>query len=147
MYLIGLANTGNQTVQTEGVINIGDVYRRYCRRNSCGTRVFDVNGTGVTLNWSGIYHITATFVVSASNAGDITIQAFENGAPVPLAIATTTITTPDTEFATVVIDYYTILNEAVVLGVDSTTSKSITFENVGDEANFTNVVVNVTKEA
>jgi len=147
MYLIGLANTGSQTVQPEGVINIGDVYRRYCRRNCCGTRVFDVTGAGVTLNWSGIYHITATFELTAPEAGNVTVQAFENGAPVPLAVASTTITTADTETRTLIIDYFTILNEAVVLGVDSTTAKSITFENVGDAATFTNVVVNIEKEA
>lgn len=146
MYLIGLANTGSQTVATDGVINIGDVYRRYCRRNRCGTRVFDVNGVGVTLNWAGIYHITATFEVSAPAAGNVTIQAFENGAPVPLAVGSTTITTPTTEVATIVVDYFTLLDDTLVLGMDSTTAKSITFENVGDDAIITNVVVNIEKE-
>ena len=40
-YLIGLQDLATQTVLADGVIGIGDVYRRYCRKNRCGTRVFD----------------------------------------------------------------------------------------------------------
>lgn len=147
MYLIGLNNPTTQTVLEGGLIQLGNVYRRYCRRNSCGARVFDATSTGVTLNWDGIYHVTATLVGAGTEAGDVTVQLFENGVPVTGIVSTQTITTPDTEFRTFVIDYLVLVDNSCVLGVNSTVAKTITLENVGVGATFTSVVLNIEKEA
>lgn len=147
LYLIGLKDFATQTVLTGGLIQLGDVYRRYCRKNRCGTRVFDNTNTGVTLNWDGIYHITATLVGTGTEAGDVTVQLFDNGIPVTGAVSTQTITTPDTEFRTFVIDYFVLVDSACVLGCNSTVARTITLENTGVGATFTSVVLNIEKEA
>lgn len=144
-YLIGLQDLASQTVLANGVIAIGDVYRRYCRKNSCGTRVYDNTSTGVTLNWNGIYKVTATLVGTGTEAGDVTVQLFSNGIAVPSAISTQTITTPDTEFRTFVIDKFILVNNAEVLGVNNTLAQTLTLENTGVGATFTNVTFDVVK--
>lgn len=147
LYLLGTKTPATQTVLADGVISVGDVYRRYCRKNSCGTKVFDVTSTGITLQWDGMYHITATLVGTGTEAGDVTVQLFENGVPVTGAVSTQTITTPTTEFRTFVIDYFVLVDKACVLGCNSTVAKTITLENVGVGATFTSVVVDIEKEA
>lgn len=147
MYLIGLKDFATQNVLTGGLIQLGDVYRRYCRKNNCGTKVFDNTNTGVTLQWDGIYHITATLVGTGTEAGEVAVQLYENGVPVTGAVSTQTITTPDTEFRTFVIDYFVLVDNACVLGVNSTIAKTITLENVGVGATYTSVVLNIEKEA
>ena len=147
LYLIGVKDVASQTVLADGIITLGDVYRRYCRKNSCGTKVFDNTSTGITLGWDGMYHITATLVGTGTEAGDVTVQLFENGTPVTGAVSTQTITTPETEFRTFYIDYFVLVDNACVLGCNSTVAKTITLENVGVGATFTSVVVNIEKEA
>lgn len=144
-YLIGLQDLATQTVLADGVIALGDVYRRYCRKNNCGTRVYDNTSTGVTLNWNGIYRVTATLVGTGTEAGDVTVQLFSNGFPVPGAISTETITTPDTEFRTFVIEKFILVNNAEVLGCNSTLAQTLTLENTGVGATFTNVTFDVVK--
>ena len=144
-YLIGLQDTATQTVLANGLIQVGDVYRRYCRKNRCGTRVYDNTSTGVTLNWSGVYKVTATLVGTGTEAGDVTVQLFANGQPILGAISTETITTPDTEFRTFVIDRFVLVNDAEVLGFNNTLATTLTLENTGVEATFTNVVLDIVK--
>ena len=43
--LIGIKNTTSQTVPALGAINIGSVYRRYCKKNQCGFRTFEADTT------------------------------------------------------------------------------------------------------
>ena len=106
MLLIGVKNTGTQTVLADGLVNIGSVYRKYCKKNACGFPAFTRTANDISLNHSGIYHLTATFVVSAPAAGDVTVQLLVNGEVVDGVFATETITTATTEFRTMVIDYY-----------------------------------------
>lgn len=146
--LLGVQNIGTQTVLADGVINIGSVYRKYCKKNNCGVPTFSRTSNDISLQQSGIYHITATFVGTAETAGDVTIQMFINGVPVAGAITTETITTATTEFRTFVIDYYVLVDDDCILGRNSTVANTISFVNVSEDidATFTNVVVNVTKE-
>ncbi len=144
-FLIGIQDIASQTVLTDSVIAIGDVYRRYCRKNRCGTKVFDNTSTGVTLQWSGVYKVTATLVGTGTEAGDVTVQLFSNGLPVPGAISTQTITTPDTEFRTFVIDKFILVNNSEVLGYNNTLAQTLTLENTGVGATFTNVVLDIVK--
>ena len=144
MLLIGTKNFTSQDVIANGIINLGAVYRRYCRRIN-GVRTFDFDGNNVVLQQSGMYHITVTAVASGAEAGDITLTLFENGVAVPGIFSTQTITTPDTELRTLVIDYYALVDSTCVLGNSAVVQKAITLVNTGVEATYSNIVVNVEK--
>ena len=146
MYLIGTKNATTQTVLTDGLINIGNVYRKYCKRLSNGAKLFDNNSNSITVNGQGIYHITVTLVGSGTAAGDVTVQLLENETAIDGALSTQTITTADTEIRTFVIDYYMLVDSACLLGCSSTVAKTISLENTGVGATFTSVIVNVDKE-
>ena len=145
MLLIGVKNTGTQTVLADGVINIGSIYRKYCKKNACGFPAFARTANDISLQHSGIYHLTATFVASAPAAGDVTVQLLVNGEVVDGAFATETITTATTEFRTMVIDYYVLVDKDCILNTESTVAQTISFQNTGVDATFTSVVVNVDK--
>ena len=145
MLLIGVKNTGTQTVLADGIVNIGSVYRRYCKKNDCGVPAFARTANDISLQHSGIYHLTATFVASAPAAGDVTVQLLVNGEVVDGVFATETITTATTEFRTMVIDYYVLVDKDCILNTESTVAQTISFQNTGVDATFTSVVVNVDK--
>lgn len=144
MLLIGTRNTTTQDVLPNGNVELGSVYRRYCKKIN-GTRTFDFIGEDVILQQNGIYHITVTAVVSASAAGNVTLSLYENGVAAPGAFSTETITTPDTELRTLVIDYYALVDTTCVLGCNSTLAKEISLVNTGIEATYTSVTMNVEK--
>ena len=148
MLLIGTKNVGTQTVLADGTINLGSVYRKYCKKNACGVTTFSRTANDITLQQSGIYHITAVLVGTGETAGDVTVQLLENGEVVDGAVSTQTITTATTEFRTFVIDYYVLVDCENILGRNSTVAKTISLTNASDaiDATFTSVVVNVTKE-
>lgn len=143
--LVGIKNTTSQSVPALGTINLGSVYRRYCKKNNCGIKTFDVNSTSVTLQQQGIYHITATLVASAPAAGNVSVQLLVNDTAVSGAFSTETITTASTEFRTLVIDYYVLVDDVMLLGNPSTTTNVISLQNTGVAATFTSVVLNVEK--
>lgn len=146
MLLLGTKNFGTQTVLADGIINLGSVYRKYCKKNSCGITTFSRTSQDITLNQSGIYHVTATLVGSGSAAGVVTVQLFENGEAIDGAFSSETITTAETELRTFVIDYYILVDSDCVLGREATLAKTISLVNTGIAATFTSVIVNVTKE-
>lgn len=143
--LLGVKNTTPQSVIALGTIDLGSVYRRYCKKNSCGIRTFDSTSQSISLQQQGIYHVTATLVGTGTIAGDVTVQLLVNSEPVLGAFSTETITTPTTELRTFVIDSYILVDEACLLGTSSTIAKTISLQNTGVEATFTSVVVNVEK--
>lgn len=143
--ILGLKNTTSQTVLANGLINLGSAYRRYCRRTTNGLPTFASNGTSVTLNGSGIYHITTTLVGTGTAAGVLTAQLYENGVAIPGAISSSTITTANTELRTLVIDYYIKVDSECILGNWSVNPKTLTLVNTGVEATYTNVLFNVDK--
>ena len=145
MLLLGVKNIGTQTVLTDGIVNIGSVYRKYCKKNACCVTAFSRTANDISLQHSGIYHLTATFVASAPAAGTVTVQLVVNGEPVDGAFASETITTATTELRTMVIDYYVLVDKDCVLNTESTIAQTISFENTGDDATFTSVIVNVDK--
>ena len=144
MLLLGTRNFASQDVVTNGIVQLGNVYRRYCRRIN-GTRTFEFDNSDIILQQSGIYHITVTAVGSGADAGTLALQLYENGVPVPGAFSNETITTPDTELRTLTIDYFALVDSACVLGCSSTVAKAISLVNTGVEATYTSIVVNVEK--
>ena len=145
MLLLGVKNVGTQTVLTDGIVNIGSVYRKYCKKNACGVTAFARTANDISFQHSGIYHLTATFVASAPTAGVVTVQLFVNGEAVDGAFSSETITTATTELRTMVIDYYVLVDKDCVLNTESTLAQTVSFVNTGDDATFTSVVVNVDK--
>lgn len=143
--LIGIKNTTSQTVPVLGTINLGSVYRRYCKKNQCGVKTFDATVTSVALQQQGIYHITATLVASAPAAGDVTVQLLINDTTIPGAFSTETITTATTEFRTLVVDYYALVDDINLLGNNTTAIDTISLQNTGVEATFTSVILNIDK--
>ena len=144
MLLLGTRNFASQDVVTNGIVQLGNVYRRYCKRIN-GTRTFEFDNSDIILQQSGIYHITVTAVGSGADAGTLALQLYENGLPVPGAFSNETITTPDTELRTLTIDYFALVDSACVLGCSSTVAKAISLVNTGVEATYTSIVVNVEK--
>lgn len=142
--LLGTKNFASQDVVTNGIVQLGNVYRRYCKRVN-GTRTFEFDNSDIILQQSGIYHITVTAVGSGDEAGTLAIQLYENGNAVPGAFSNETITTPETELRTLTIDYFVLVDSACVLGCSSTLAKAISVVNTGVAATFTSVVVNVEK--
>ncbi len=142
--LLGTRNFASQEVLTNGIVQLGNVYRRYCKRIN-GTRTFEFDNSDIILQQSGIYHITITAVGSGAEAGTLALQLYENGIPVPGAFSNETITTPDTELRTLTIDYFALVDSTCVLGCNSTIAKAISLVNTGVEATYTSVVINVEK--
>lgn len=147
MLLLGTKNIGTQTVLPDGIINIGSVYRKFCKKNRCGVTAFSRTANDISLQHSGIYHITATLVGSGDVAGDITVQLYVNGEVVDGAFSTQTITTPDTELRTFVVDYFVLVDKDCILGNESTLAQTISLVNTSATvtATFTSVVLNVEK--
>ena len=146
MFILGLKNTGSQTVLSTANISIGNVYRKFCKANRCGVGAFTVTSNGVTLNHEGIYHITATLVGTGETAGNVIVQLAENGELITGALSNETITTATSEFRTFVIDYFIKVDRDCVLGFNSTEAKSISLVNSGAvDATFTSVVMNIEK--
>lgn len=144
-YLLGSKNVSTQTVVTNGIVNLGEIYRKYCKKNQCGVTVFSANGESVALQHNGIYHITATITFTAPTAGNVIFQLAENGSVIPGAIATETITTATTEVKTTIIDYFILVDKTCILGVPTTLVKNISILNSGVGATISNVVFNVEK--
>lgn len=145
MFILGTKNIGTQTVLADGIVNIGSVYRRYCKKNTCGIPAFSRTANDISLQHEGIYHITATLVGSGDVAGVVTVQLSINGSLVDGAFASETITTADTELRTFVIDYYILVDKDCILGAESTISQTVSLVNTGVDATFSSVIVNVDK--
>lgn len=145
--ILGLKNTTTQTVPINGIINLGTVYRKNCKRTRSGLPTYVTNGSSVTLNGTGFYHITATAVGSGTAAGVLTAQLYENGVAIPGAISSSTITTANTELRTLVIDYYIKVDNECVLGNWTVVPKTLTLVGSGVEGSYTNVLFNIDKVA
>lgn len=144
-YFIGLRNVTPQTVIEGGTVDLGRVYRRNCRKNNCGVKVFDATNEDVTLNWDGIYEVKVSLVASATEAGDLTIQLLSNDVAVPTALATETITTPDTEFRTFALQQLILVDSTCVLGCRSTLPVGLSLQVLGTGATISSVVVDIVK--
>ena len=144
MLLIGTRNFATQEVVTNGIIQLGNVYRRYCRKIN-GIKTFEFDNSDIILQQSGMYHITVTAVASGAEAGTLGLQLYENGFAVSGVFANETITTPDTELRTLTLDYFVLVDSTCVLGCNSTVAKAISLVNTGVEATYTSVIMNIEK--
>ena len=90
LLLLGMRNVTSQSVAALGSIDLGSVYRRYCKKNSCGIPTFSNTTTTVTLQQQGIYHVTATLVGTATAAGIATPLSNNCTVTTPAAVAVPT---------------------------------------------------------
>lgn len=144
MQTLGIKNVTTQTVPALGLLDLGTVYRRYCTKDVCGFRTFEYSGNSISIQHPGMYTITVTATFSAPAAGNVTLQLYEDGAAIPGALATETITTAATEVRTISFTYTILVNCNRVLN-STDIVKNISVVNTGAEADFTNVMVNVLK--
>lgn len=145
MLLLGTKTVNTQTVATNGVVNLGAVYRKYCKKNACGIPTFAFDGSNITLNQRGMYKITVTANVSAAAAGNVTLQLAEGGTNIISASATETITTANTEVRNMTIDYIVLVDSTILLSNISTLAKAISVVNTGVAAIINSIVVDVVK--
>ena len=82
--LIYTANTSNQVLAIDGIINQGTVVRRF------GPNLA-LSGNAIQIAGAGYYDIDASFVVAPTAAGEVTITAFLNNVAIPGATATATV--------------------------------------------------------
>ena len=83
------ANTFEQNVLEDGIINLGTIIRRY------GPNI-NLSGNAIQIGGVGYYDVDANFTVAPTAIGDFTITMYKNGDPVPGASATTYSGTSDT---------------------------------------------------
>ena len=145
MYLLGTRNSTTQSLVTGASVNLGEVYRKFCRKNTCGVKAFEFNGTSISLQHNGIYHVTANITFTAPVAGVVIFQLTENGVAIPSALTSETITTAVTEVKTTTIDFYVLVDSGCVLGNPTTLIKNIGITNTGVASTISNVVLNVEK--
>lgn len=143
--LIETRNTASQTVLEDGLINIGPVVSRYCRKTEFGLPNFSTTTNGITLNGQGIYKVTASFVASGTVAGDIRVDALVDGQPIG-AFSVDTETVPDTTQRTLYIQFNVKVDKACVLNCWSIVPKTISFQNTGVGATFILADISVVKE-
>ena len=145
MLLIETKNIGTQTVLTNGIIGVGQTTRRYTKKaKNCQSALVN-NGDSITLNADGIYEVTANFVFSGVDTGNVTVQAIENGEIINGTFATETITIPDAEIRTMTLHFKVLVDSNCVLGCVSTLAKNIAFANIGVGATFISVIVDAKK--
>lgn len=145
MLLLGTRNISSQDLEVGDTIDLGTVYRRFCKKNSCGVKAFNFNSDAITLQHSGIYHVTAVITFTAPVAGVVTFQLVDNDTPLIGATASETITTATTEVRTTTLDYYVLVDSSCVLNQPTVIAENISITNTGVASTVTNVVVNVEK--
>ena len=82
------ANTSNQDVALDGIINPGTIIRRY------GPNL-NLSGNAIQINGPGYYDIDASITASPAAAGEVTVTMYKDGVLVQGATATSTAATGD----------------------------------------------------
>lgn len=123
------ANTASQTVGVNTAVNIGTIQRRFgCALNA--------GATSISINKSGYYAVTAIITFIAPAAGDAALSLQQNGAQVPGATVSDTVTTATTEQNTMTLT-------AIVRSISG--NDTLTFLNTGIAITPSNVAVSVVK--
>ena len=86
--LIQTINAGPQDVVELGIIGLGSTSRRF----GCNLRQ---SGDAIECTGCGYYTVTASVVVSSSAIGVVSVQMYQNGAPVSGAISSAAVATAD----------------------------------------------------
>lgn len=84
--LIQTSNTSSQNVAVGSVISLGSVLRRF----GCNCRL---NGNAIEIEGDGYYAIDVDVTATPTVAGNVTVSVLKDGAVVPGATATTSVST------------------------------------------------------
>lgn len=136
------ANTAAQTLAIGGTINMGFPVRRFGCVKGTSTPYATVNGTTTTLSSCGqcptYFDIDASFVAIPTDAGTVTITAFQDGIAIPGATASATVAAAATS-VTLPLSFGVRLNSGVA-------SSSITYVLTGAASSVTNAAQTVSKQ-
>lgn len=126
-------------VAVNGTIPLGSVVRKRGTKNCNCVSPIDLSGNSIVISEEGYYSFRFTATFTAPVAGNVIIALLQNGVPVAGFNAATTITTANTQVASISIgapDVRVFCN-----GVPA----AFTFVVTGAAANFSNVAVAVNK--
>lgn len=143
--LLVTSNTNLQTVETNEIINLGSVIRKYCKKINC-VPTFNFTGQTISLLQSGIYEVSVNITFTGTVAGTATFQLEKNGVALTGATASETITTADTELRSVAFNFPILVNNTCVLNTLSTDLTNLTVVNTGIGTTIQNITVFVTKK-
>lgn len=136
------ANTSPQTVAIGGVINMGNIIRRFGCVKGTSLPFATVNGGTTILSSCGkcpkYFKFDTDFVVVTTAAGTVTITAFQDGVAIPGATASATVAA-DATSVTLPLSFGVRLNSCV-------TSSTITYVLTGADSTVNNVAQTVELE-
>ena len=128
--MIQTLNSTNQELVENSIIGLGTTINRY----GCDCRQ---NGNGIEISGSNYFEITANIVVTPAAVGNVTVTVQKNGANIPGATATGSVSTADNT-VTLPIDFI-IRRYCCCNGADT-----ITFV-INNAATVNNIVTSVKK--
>lgn len=143
--LLVTSNTNLQTVETNEIINLGSVIRKYCKKINC-VPTFNFTGQTISLLQSGIYEVSVNITFTGEVAGTATFQLEKNGVALTGATASETISVVDTEVRSVAFNFPILVNNTCVLNTLSTDLTNLTVVNTGIGTTIQNITVFVTKK-
>ena len=122
------ANTGAQTVDVGGTINLGSIVRRF---GKCVT----LNGTGITIMEKGYYDVDVSVTAAPTAAGTVIVTLYKDGVAVPGATASAT--------AAAAGDPVNLSISALIRHCSACSGTTLTLVLTGAAASVTNVAVTV----
>lgn len=131
---IYVANTAETTVETNGVLPLGNIIRRPCNKNVA------LVGNEIQLldQYSNYYDVVVSLTFTSAEAGNVSVVLEENGVPIVGATGTETIITADTEVRS-------ISFSPTIRATAGCTIDSLQLINTGIPATFSNIAVRVIK--
>ena len=118
------------TVAEGGTLPLTSILRRQCGYISA------LGSDSVILSRAGYYKVSATITFTAPEAGIVTLRLLQDGAQVPAIVASTTITTADTEVRSLSI-------EGIVRVVCCNGSSTLQLLNAGVTVDTSNIALSV----
>lgn len=113
-------NTTQQTLTGGGSVDLGNPVHGFGQ--ACCQKIIDVTGNNLTLRESGMYGIVFNVAVTASAAGTVTLQAYQDGAVFGSAQPVNIAAENDTESVTVVIGPRVACNANSIITLVATTT-------------------------
>lgn len=113
-------NNTQQTLIGGGSVNLGNPVHGFGQ--SCCQKIIDVSGNNLTLCEGGMYGIIMNATVTASAAGTVTLQAYQDGAAIGTPQAVNIAAANDAESVAVVIGPRVACNSSSIITLVATTT-------------------------
>lgn len=113
-------NNTQQTLTGGGSVDLGNPVHGFGQ--SCCQKIIDVSGTNLTLREGGMYGIIMNATVTASAAGIVTLQAYQDGAAIGTTQAVNIADANDAESVSVVIGPRVACNNSGIITLVATTT-------------------------